>query len=129
MGGVEPKTVDEYITAAPEEVRPKLAAVRRAILDAAPGAKESISYRMPYYSLDGRLAWFGLFKGHIGLFIRPPVLEEHRAELKGYAMTKSSLHLPLDRKIPAALVKKLVRAGARNLEEEPKRRRSLGRIG
>jgi uncharacterized protein YdhG (YjbR/CyaY superfamily) len=107
------KTVDEYIRAAPPDSRPMLEAVRRAILDAAPEAKESISYRIPYYFLNGRLAWFGLFKGHVGLFIRPPVLEKHRAELKGYSMTKSSLHLPLDRKVPVPLVKKLVRAAVK----------------
>jgi len=106
-----PATVDEYIAGAPEEARSKLGEVRAAIVEAAPGAKESISYRIPYYAYKGRLAWFGLFKEHIGLFIRPPVLEEHERELKGYTMTKSSLHLPLDRKIPVSLVKKLVRAG------------------
>ena len=117
--GVEPRTVEEYISAAPAEFRPMLEEVRDAILEAAPGAKEAISYRMPYYELNGRLAWFGLFKGHVGLFVRPPVLEEHMAELRGYTTTKSSLHLPLDRKVPVPLVKKLVKAGARkNLERK-----------
>ena len=72
---------------------------------------------MPYYSLGGRLAWFGLFSSHIGLFIRPPVLEEHREELKGYTMTKSSLHIALDKEVPVHLVKKLVRAAAKKNEE------------
>jgi uncharacterized protein YdhG (YjbR/CyaY superfamily) len=110
-------TVDEYIATAPPEVRGKLTEVRRAILAAAPGAEESISYRIPYYAFKGRLAWFGLFAGHIGLFIRPPVLEEHKEELKGYTMTKSSLHIPLDGDVPKALVKKLVRAAVRKNEE------------
>ena len=114
-----PRTVDEYISAAPKEAQGKLREVRAAIRAAAPAAKESISYRIPYYSYRGRLAWFGLFKEHIGLFIRPPVLEEHRAELRGYAMTKSSLHLPLDRAVPTALVKRLVKAGMeKNLERD-----------
>jgi uncharacterized protein YdhG (YjbR/CyaY superfamily) len=109
--------VDAYISAAPRATQAKLREVRAFILEEAPGARESISYGMPYYSYKGRLAWFGLFKGHIGLFIRPPVLEEHRDELKGYRMTKSSLHLPLDKEVPAALVKKLVRAGMKKNEE------------
>ena len=111
------RTVDDYISAAPEETRPKLARVRAAIRAAAPEAKESISYRIPYYSYKGRLAWFGLFASHIGLFIRPPVLEEHREELRGYTMTKSSLHLPLDKPIPVGLVRRLVRAGMKKNEE------------
>jgi len=116
-----PKTVDEYIAAAPKEVRRKLEAVRAAIQEAAPGAKESISYRIPHYSLNGRLAWFGLFKEHIGLFIRPPVLEEHRNILKGYAMTKSSLHIPLDGRTPTTTVKRLVRAAVKKNEERTER--------
>ena len=110
------ETVDAYIAAAPKESREKLEEVRSAIRAVAPEAEESMSYRMPYYSYRGRLAWFGLFKEHIGLFIRPPVIEEHRAELKGYVMTKSSLHLPLDKKVPVALVRKLVRAAAKKNE-------------
>lgn len=112
------KTVDEYIFASPKETQVKLSQVRAAILEAAPKAKESISYRMPYYSYKGRLAWFGLFTKHIGLFVRPPVLQEHKGELRGYLMTKSSLHMPLDRKIPTQLVKRLVRAAATKNEEK-----------
>jgi uncharacterized protein YdhG (YjbR/CyaY superfamily) len=110
------QTVDEYIAAAPARFRWKLEEVRRSIREAAPGAKESISYGMACYSYKGRMAWFGIFTEHIGLFLRPPILQEHKAELKGYTMTKSSLHLPIDEKIPTALVKKLVRAAAKKNE-------------
>ena len=104
------KDVDEYINSASKEVQAKLRQVRKAIREAAPEAKESISYKMPYYSYKGRLAWFGLQRNHIGLYLRPPVVEEHKKELAGYGTTKSAVHLPLDKKIPVALVKKLVKA-------------------
>ena len=110
-------TVDEYIAAAPAGVRAKLREMREAIRAAAPEAEESISYRIPYYSYRGRLVWFGLFSEHISLFVRPPVLQEHRDELKGYSRTKSALHLPLDRKIPSALVRELVKAAMKKNEE------------
>jgi len=106
----KPKSVDEYISGAPKELRGKLREIRAAIMEVAPAAAESISYRMPYYNYKGRLAWFGLQKAHIGLYIRPPVIEEHRAELVGYKTTKSAIHLPLDKDIPATLIKKLVKA-------------------
>ena len=114
---MEPSTVEEYIAAAPRAAQHKLREVRKVVREAAPEARESISYKIPYYSYKGRLVWFGLFKGHIGLFVRPPILEEHRSELKGYTMTKSSLHLPLDREIPVRLVAKLVKAAIRKNEE------------
>jgi len=65
---------------------------------------------MPYYDYKGRLAWFGLHSLHIGLYLRPPLIEEHKKELTGYVTTKSAVHLPLDKKIPVSLVKKLVKA-------------------
>ena len=104
------ESVDAYIAAAPKEVQPKLREVRAAIRGVAPDAAESISYRMPYYSYKGRLAWFGLQRAYIGLYLRPPITEEYRDELKAYETTKSAIHLPLDREIPVALVRKLVRA-------------------
>lgn len=105
-----PKNVDDYISAAPAEVRHKLEEVRAAIREVAPIAVESISYQMPYYNYKGRLAWFGLQRQHIGLYLRPPIIEEHKKELAGYVTTKSAVHLPLDKKIPVSLVKKLVKA-------------------
>ena len=88
----------------------KLKEVRTVIRETAPTAKESISYGMPYYDYKGRLAWFGLSKAHIGLYLRPPVIEEHKKELMNYETTKSAVHLPLDKKIPVPLIKKLVKA-------------------
>jgi uncharacterized protein YdhG (YjbR/CyaY superfamily) len=109
-------SVDEYIAAAPKEAQGKLREVRAAIKEVAPAARESISYGMAYYSYKGRLAWFGLHTAHIGLYLRPPILHEHESELAAYQKTKSSLHLPLDRKVPVALVKKLVRAAMKKNE-------------
>lgn len=104
------KSVEEYISAAPKEVRDRLRQVRAAIREAAPTAREGISYRIPYYDFKGPLAWFGLQKAHIGLYLRPPIIEEHKKELVSYETTKSAVHLPLDRKIPVPLIKKLVKA-------------------
>ena len=106
----KPKDVDAYIRGAPREFQGKLREVRAAIREAAPLAHESVSYGMAYYAYEGRLAWFGYHTGHIGLYLRPPVIEEHREDLKGYVTTKSAVHLPLDKGIPVLLIKKLVRA-------------------
>jgi len=116
------RAVDEYIQAAEGAVRKKLMEVRSAIREVAPGARESISYGIPYFDYHGRLAWFGLQKNHIGLYLRPPVILEHPRELKGYVTTKSAVHLPLDREVPVSLVKKLVRARMKLNEAEAKPR-------
>ncbi len=117
--GMQPKSVEAYIAAAPKEAQSKLREVRAAIREVAPGAVESISYRMPCYSYKGRLAWFGLQRAHIGLYLPPPVIEEHKSELMGYETTKSAVHLPLDRKISVQLIKKLVRARMKKNKAKP----------
>jgi len=49
-----PKSVDEYIAAQPEAVRPKLEQVCSAITRAVPEAVEGIGYRMPGYKMHGK---------------------------------------------------------------------------
>lgn len=105
-----PKTVDAYIASAPKEVRGKLKELRAAIRRAAPAAEERISYGMPYYAYQGRLAYFAAFKKHIGLYLPTPVVAEHRRDLKGYETSGATVRLPLDKKLPVSLIKKLVRA-------------------
>jgi uncharacterized protein YdhG (YjbR/CyaY superfamily) len=107
------KDVDSYIASAPKEVRSKLEDIRKSIKEVAPTAEERISYGMPYYDYKGRLVWFAIMKTHIGLYLRPPIIEEHKRELSAYKTTKSAIHFPLDKKLPIALIKKLVRARMR----------------
>jgi uncharacterized protein YdhG (YjbR/CyaY superfamily) len=112
------KAVDEYISKAPKGVQRKLQEVRAIIRRTAPSAIEGISYRLPFYDYKGPLAWFGLFKEHIGLYIRPPVIEEHRKALARYKVTKSAVHLPLGEKVPVGLVEELVKARMKKNEAE-----------
>ena len=104
------KSVDAYISGAPREVQPKLREMRSMIRKTAPTAVESISYGIPFYDYMGRLAWFGLSKSHIGLYLRPPVIAAHRKDLEGYETTKSAVHFPIDRELPARLIRQLIKA-------------------
>ncbi|MDE1848368.1 MAG: DUF1801 domain-containing protein, partial [Candidatus Micrarchaeota archaeon] len=88
-----------------------------------PSAVESIGYQMPYYAFKGDLSWskrsivwFGLQSKHIGLYLPPPIIAEHKKELAGYKTTKSAVHLSLDKKIPTSLIKKLVKARIRMVQ-------------
>ena len=113
-----PKDVDAYIAKAPKEVQSKLKELRTVIRKTAPTAVERISYGMPYYGYKGRLVYFGLAKGHIGLYIPTPVIEEHKSELKDYETTQATVRFPLDKKLPIALIKKLVKARMKKNEEK-----------
>ncbi len=117
------RRVDEYLSKAPRELQGRLTKVRGAIREAAPEATEGFGYGMPYYSYKGRLAWFGLFKTHVGLYIRPPTIRQHEEELAGYSTTKSCVRFPFDEEPPVALIRMLVRARVRtNVKEAAKGR-------
>ena len=113
---VKAKDVDDYIAAAPKEVQGKLKELRAVIREAAPTAMERISYGIPYYGYKGRLAYFRLSKKHIGLYVPPPVIAEHKNELGDYETAKATVRFPLDKKLPVALIKKLVKARIRKNE-------------
>ncbi|MCC6564075.1 DUF1801 domain-containing protein [Candidatus Uhrbacteria bacterium] len=104
------KTVDAYIAAAPKETRAKLSQLRKVIKSMAPKAEEKISYGMPYYGYKGRLVYFAYAKNHIGFYIMPPIVAQHKKDLAGYSTTKATVRFPLDEPLPMGLIKKLMKA-------------------
>jgi uncharacterized protein YdhG (YjbR/CyaY superfamily) len=103
------ETIDGYIARFPPEVRATLERVRRTVHEAAPNAEETISYRIPAFTLHGILVYFAAFKGHIGLF--PPVAGDARLEkaIARYAGPKGNLRFPLDEPIPYGLIARVVK--------------------
>jgi uncharacterized protein YdhG (YjbR/CyaY superfamily) len=105
------RAVDEYLQALEEPKRGTLQTLRRTILEIVPEAEQVISYRVPAFRVQGKtIAGFAAFKDHLSyLPFSGSVLGQLGDELEGYAMTKSSLHFPVDRPLPKALVGKLIR--------------------
>ncbi|NAL78424.1 DUF1801 domain-containing protein [Nitrososphaera sp. AFS] len=116
------KDVNENIALSPKGLQYKLKELREIIKSAAPKAQEHISYGMAYYRYKGRLVYFGLSKKHIGLYIPTPIVEEHKSELKGYETTKATIRFPLDKRLPAMLIKKLVKARINKINELDKKK-------
>jgi uncharacterized protein YdhG (YjbR/CyaY superfamily) len=104
-----PKSIDEYIAACSPEVRAILEKIRFTIRNAAPGAQETISYRMPAFKLRGVLVYFAAFKRHIGFY--PPVRGDAKLEkaIAAYAGEKGNLRFPLDQPIPYGLIERIVK--------------------
>lgn len=116
--------VDEYIARCPKAAQGNLAKIRAAIREAAPGATERTDYfQMPGYSYpgfdyDGMFAWFSFKEPHIRLHVRPPVIQEHRKELAGYATTKAIVSFPIGKPVPITLVKKLLKASLKAMKDK-----------
>jgi uncharacterized protein YdhG (YjbR/CyaY superfamily) len=106
----KPKTVEDYLAAVPEPARSTLQRVRAAVRSALPAdATEGISYGIPAFKYNGPLVWFAAFSNHCSLFPGASVIKAFRNELKGYEISKGTIHFPVDRPLPSALVKKLVK--------------------
>ena len=118
------KDVEEYIEKCPKEAQDKLRKIRAAIWEAAPDSAERTDYfQIPGYSYegydyDGMFAWFSFKKPNVRLHVRPPVIQEHKKELVGYATTKSIISFPVDKEIPIKLVKKLVKASINVMKDK-----------
>jgi uncharacterized protein YdhG (YjbR/CyaY superfamily) len=102
-----PTTVDEYIAPFPPEVQRILQRVRQVVREAAPEAREVISYRMPALRQGGILVYFAAFKRHIGLY--PPVRGDAALEeaIAPYAGEKGNLRFPFDEPIPYDLIARI----------------------
>ena len=107
-----PTSVEAYLAALPAEPRAALEKLRKTIKAAAPDATEAISYQMPAFKQHGRsLVSYAAFKDHCSLFVMSMrVIEAHKEELRPYFSGRGTIRFGFDKPLPAALVKKLVKA-------------------
>jgi uncharacterized protein YdhG (YjbR/CyaY superfamily) len=105
----KPQDIDGYISQFPADVQAILEKVRETIRQAAPEAKETISYLMPAFKLHGMLVYFAAWEKHIGLY--PPISGDKALEraVARYAGPKGNLQFPLDEPIPFDLIERVVK--------------------
>jgi len=104
------QTVDEYLAGVAEPARGMLMKIRAAIRLATPReATEVISYGMPAFKHNKVLVWYAAFKNHCSFFPTAEVMDEFKEELKGYTVSKGTVQIPLDKAVPVALIKKMVK--------------------
>jgi uncharacterized protein YdhG (YjbR/CyaY superfamily) len=111
-GNVKPKTIDEYLAGVSPDQRTALEKLRQTIRAAAPKAEECISYGLPAFRLDGHpLVALGAGANHCAFYLMSgSTVEAHQADLEGYDTSKGTIRFPADKPLPAALVRKLVKA-------------------
>lgn len=103
--------VNTYLAALPAETKRALEQLRKTIKSAAPKAEETVSYGVPMFKLNGPLVSFGAAANHCAFYVQSPeVMEAHKEELKNYDTSKGTIRFQVTKPLPAALVKKLVKA-------------------
>jgi uncharacterized protein YdhG (YjbR/CyaY superfamily) len=105
------ETVEDYLEGLPPEERTVLGKLRAAIRSAAPQAEEKISYRIPMYTHHGHLVGFAAFKNHLSLFVtNSDVPKRFAKELEPFRINHTTIQFTVDNPLPAALVKRIVKA-------------------
>jgi uncharacterized protein YdhG (YjbR/CyaY superfamily) len=107
----KPKTIDEYLAALSDDKQAALEKLRRTIRAAAPKAEECISYQIAAFRQNGMLVGFGATGKHCAFYLMSAsTVEAHKVELEGYDTSKGTIRFQADHPLPAALVRKLVKA-------------------
>jgi uncharacterized protein YdhG (YjbR/CyaY superfamily) len=102
-----PKSITDYIHAAPKAAQKKLREMRACIRTSAPGAKESLKWGMPAFSYRRILVTFAAFKHHIGFYPTPSAVSAFANDLSKFATAKGSIQFPLEKPLPLALIRKI----------------------
>ncbi|MGA2370448.1 MAG: iron chaperone [Candidatus Korobacteraceae bacterium] len=120
--GIDYKSVDEYISAQPKELREALNRVRSTIRKAVPAAEEVISYKMPTYKLRGsRVLYFAGWKQHYALYAATDsVVAAFQDELAPYEVDKGTIRFPLSAAIPVKLIERIAKFRAKEVLEREK---------
>jgi len=117
----KPKTMDEYIRAAPREAQPKLRELRAILRKAAPGAKETLKWGNPVFEAERILFAFAAFKSHISFMPTPSAMEPFKKELSKFTTGKGSIQFPYDKPLPKALIRRIAAYRVKELKEKDAR--------
>jgi uncharacterized protein YdhG (YjbR/CyaY superfamily) len=119
--------VNAYLAKVPEPARTTLEKIRATIRSAVPAeATEGLSYGMPAFHYRGALVAYAAFKKRCSFLpMQASLTDTMKEELQGYRTSKGTLQFPVDKPLPAALVKKMVKARVAENEGKKSRLRSL----
>ena len=116
--------IDKYLKQFPDEQRESLQHLRETIHSIVPHARETLSYGMPAFEIDGKVvAGFDGFKKHCSYFPHSgSVLEEIEGFPEWCEVSKGTLKFPIGKKLPKTLVRKLISVRRRQIIEKQKKR-------
>lgn len=106
---MKPRTIEEYISAAPAELQERLLTLHEAIKSVAPGASEALKWSMPAYSYNKILVTWAVFKNHTGFYPMPSAIKAFKKDIAKYKTATGSIQFAHDKPLPLPLIKKIVK--------------------
>ena len=127
QGSAGPGSIDEYIAAFPPAVQQILQQVRMTIRKAAPDAVEALKYGIPTFVSGENLVHFGGFKTHVGFYPSPSGIEKFKKELSPYEGAKGSVQFPLDKRMPLALITRIVKFRVEEARQKAAKKKTVAK--
>jgi uncharacterized protein YdhG (YjbR/CyaY superfamily) len=118
---IKPKTVTEYINAAPKEARERLRELRSILRKVAPDATETLKWGSPVFEEKRILFSYTAFKSHLNFMPTRTALEPFKDELAKYTTGKDTIQFPYDKPLPKGLIRKIAIYRARDVRENDAR--------
>ena len=114
--------IDRHLKKFSGEQLETLQHLRETILSIVPQAKETLSYGIPAFEIDGKVvAGFEGFKKHCSYFPHSgSVLEELEDFPEWCEVSKGTLKFPIGKKLPKTLVRKLISVRRKQIIEKQK---------
>jgi len=104
------KTVEDYFATVNGPAREVLRQMRATIRSVMPAkATEVISYRIPAFKEKRVIVWYAAFARHCSLFPGGAVIDQMKDELKDFVTSKGTIQFPIDKPLPTALIKRVVK--------------------
>ena len=117
----KPKTMDEYIKAAPREAQAKLRELRAILRTVAPKAKGTLKWGHPVFEDKRILFAFAAFKSHLNFMPTPAAMQPFKKELSAYTTGKGSIQLAYDQPLPKVLIRKIAGYRVKEVREKDAR--------
>lgn len=106
------REVNDYLAMLPKDKRDTLEKLRQTIKTALPKGQEVITYGVPGFTYQGRpIISYKASKNHCSFFVMSnQTLKGFKKEIDKYDTDTGTIRFPVGGKLPAGLVKKLVKA-------------------
>jgi uncharacterized protein YdhG (YjbR/CyaY superfamily) len=111
------KKISTYISTFSKEERAILENLRR-IINSVSEFEETIVYGMPGFRYKGKIAAsFRMHKNHLGFYpYSGTIIQNFSADLKKFKTSIGAVQLPKGKKLPEAVIKKIVRARMKEID-------------
>jgi uncharacterized protein YdhG (YjbR/CyaY superfamily) len=114
---LKPKTISEYIDAAPEEARAMLHEIHSILKKAAPDATETLKWGTPVFIEKRILFSYSAFKSHLNFMPTHSSLEPFKDELSEFNTGNDTIQFPYNKPLPAKLIQKIAAFRVKDVRE------------